>query len=93
MTEELQQESTEDFTRLMVTATDEVRDAPVNLDAPTPNTRLPSLWHMRTQKLEEYRKDKTPDTLKLVNELTKEAKEYVRKRNRENWFSLCESFD
>ncbi|KAG0432923.1 hypothetical protein HPB47_020385 [Ixodes persulcatus] len=87
-------ESTDTFTAAMVQATKAATvEKLVDMDTPTPDTRLLSLWNQRSIALDKYRRTKDPEQLAQVNNLTKEAKDHARNLSTENWFALCESFN
>ncbi|KAG0413878.1 hypothetical protein HPB47_008973 [Ixodes persulcatus] len=65
----------------------------VDMNTPTPDTHLLSLWDRRTAALTKYRRHKRRCYLKRLTPLTKEASTYAQTLNLTRWIAHCESFD
>ncbi|KAG0429410.1 hypothetical protein HPB47_023671 [Ixodes persulcatus] len=78
----------------LTTATKSATDfRQVDMNTPTPDTHLLSLWDRRTAALTKYRRHKWRCYLKRVTLLTKEASTYAQTLSLTRWIAHCESFD
>ncbi|KAG0415106.1 hypothetical protein HPB47_007719 [Ixodes persulcatus] len=65
----------------------------IDVNGPTSDTRLLSLWQKRVNHLNMYRAERKRKDLQAANQLAKEAHIYASKLNQTNWLDLCESFN